>query len=397
MIVVGAGPAGNNAALGLADQGYSVTVIDWRTDIGDKICTGIIGQECARRFPVDSNLVYREACSAEIVGPSDSKVRFDTPAPKAKIIDRVAYVASFAQRAQAAGARYLLGQRVLRVNRDRYGVTVYTGQSEYRAKSLVLAAGFGSSLTRQLGLGRVPDYVAGVQASVKTKSVNDVEVHLGQDVAPGFFAWMVPTAPGRALVGLMARRKAPEHLASFMSSQKGIGRITAVVDEPATWGIPLRPLSRTCGDRVMVVGDAAGQVKPTTGGGIFYSLLCSEIAAETLGHCLAIGDLSSNRLSEYHRRWRALLSRELEVGYSARRLFEFLSDKQIGTLTRQAVASGIHTDLTVSPDVSFDWHSRAIGKVMGHSALGSALRMINPILARFPSQPEPEFEIPQIP
>ena len=69
VIVVGAGPAGNNAALGLAGQGYSVTVIDWRTDIGDKVCTGIIGEECARRFPVDSNLIYRDACSAELVGP----------------------------------------------------------------------------------------------------------------------------------------------------------------------------------------------------------------------------------------------------------------------------------------------------------------------------------------
>ena len=150
VIVVGAGPAGNNAALALAGQGYSVTVIDWRSDIGNKVCTGIIGQECARRFPIDPELVHREACSARVVGPSDSTVRFDTPAPKAKIIDRVAYVASFAQRAQSAGARYLLGQRVIKVNRDRQGVSVSTEQSVYHAKSLVLAAGFGSSLNRQM-------------------------------------------------------------------------------------------------------------------------------------------------------------------------------------------------------------------------------------------------------
>ena len=90
------------------------------------------------------------------------------------------------------------------------------------------------------------------------------------------------------------------------------------------------------------------------------------------------------------------MSHELEVGYSARRLFEFLNDRQIGALTRKAVAAGVHTDLTVSPDVSFDWHSRAIAKVMGHQTLGAALRMINPILAHFTHQPEPEFGIPPV-
>ena len=58
------------------------------------------------------------------------------------------------------------------------------------------------------------------------------------------------------------------------------------------------------------------------------------------------------------------------------------------------MAAGVHTDLMNSPDVSFDWHSRAIAKVMGHSALGGALRLINPILARFANQPE--LEIPLV-
>ena len=115
-----------------------------------------------------------------------------------------------------------------------------------------------------------------------------------------------------------------------------------------------------------------------------------------LADCLDAGDLSASKLSQYHRRWRELLSRELEVGYSARRLFEFLNDLQIGALTRQAVAAGVHIDLTSSPDVSFDWHSRAIAKIMGYPALGGALRLINPILARFANQPEPEFEIPLV-
>ena len=131
-----------------------------------------------------------------------------------------------------------------------------------------------------------------------------------------------------------------------------------------------------------MVGDAAGQVKPTTGGGIYYSLMAGEIAAETLAESLTTGDLSAACLERYQRRWKDLISRELEIGYSARRLFEFLSDHQIRSLVQQAGANGICADLINSTDGSFDWHSRMISKVMGHPVLGGALRLVNPLLAR---------------
>jgi geranylgeranyl reductase family protein len=396
VIVVGAGPAGNNAALGLASRGYAVTVIDARQQVGEKLCTGIVGRECTDRFPIDPALIYREAFSADVVAPSTGQVRFETATPQAHIIDRAAYVASFARRAQDAGAVYLLGHRVLRAVPEPSGVTVITDRGRHQARSLVLAAGFASPLTRQLGMGMVSDYVTGVQAEVSTSGDPGVEVYLGHDVAPGFFSWLVPTSPGRALAGLLARRQAPTHLANFIQKQQRDGKITGVIRGATSWGIPLRPLRRTYQDRVLVVGDAAGQVKPTTGGGIYYSLLASEIASQVLAEALAANDLSAARLNLYQRRWKRLLSRELEVGYSARRLFEFLSDQQIGSLVYQAANNGIHADLLSSVDTSFDWHSRLIGKVLGHPVLGGALRLINPLLARMARPPEPSLVLPPV-
>jgi geranylgeranyl reductase family protein len=394
VIVVGAGPAGNNAALGLVSQEFAVTVIDVRQQIGEKLCTGIVGRECTDRFPIDPTLIYREAFSADVVAPSTGQVRFETATPQAHVIDRAAYVASFALRAQNAGAVYLLGHRVLRAVPEPDGVTVITDKGRHRARSLVLASGFASPLTRQLGMGMVPDYVTGVQAEVSTSGVPGVEVYLGHDVAPGFFSWLVPTSPGRALAGLLARRQAPSHLSRFIQKQQRDGKITGVIQDASSWGIPLRPLRRTYQDRVLVVGDAAGQVKPTTGGGIYYSLLASEIASQVLAEALKTDDLSAARLNRYQRRWKRLLSRELEVGYSARRLFEFLSDQQIGLLVHQAANNGIHADLLSSVDISFDWHSRLIGKVLGHPVLGGALRLINPLLARLAHPPEPSPVLP---
>ena len=391
VIVVGAGPAGNNAALGLARMGYGVTVIDWRHDVGDKLCTGIVGQECIRRFPVDPSFVHRETASAQVAPPCGGSVRFEAATPQARIIDRVAYVESFAHRARAAGAVYLLGQRVSAIVPEERGVTVVTGEGHHRARALVLASGFGSPLTRQLGLGSVADYVTGVQVVASADNVDEVQVYLGQDVAPGFFAWLVPTRGQQALVGLLARRHAQDHLTAFVRRLETEGKIKGIIKRNGSWGIPLRPLKRTFRDRVLVVGDAAGQVKPTTGGGIFYSLLASEIAVSVLGEALAGDDLSSAKLSRYQTEWKALLARELEIGYSARRLYEYLSDSQVSSLVQQAGFKGICSDLTGGPDMSFDWHSRIIARVMGHPVLGSGLRLINPLLARLACRPDPSL------
>ena len=389
VIVVGAGPAGNNAALSLASKGYGVTVIDSRENIGDKLCTGLVGEECFRRYPIDPALVYREITSAKVIAPSSEVVRFETPIPVARVVNRVAYVASFAEKAREAGAEYLLGHRVVRLDQHKDRVSVVTDGGTTEARALVLAAGFGSQLNRQLGLGEPSDYVVGVQAQVKTDGVDEVEVYLGRDVAPGFFAWLVPTQPGYALAGLMVRKNAPERFGRFIAARQAEGKITEQVDKPACWGIPLRPLRKTYTDRVLVVGDAAGQVKPTTGGGIFYSLLASEVASEALQQALLEDQLSANRLRAYQKEWKDLLSNELEVGYSARRVFEYLGDNHINSLIHQASHNGFSAELAASSDVSFDWHSSMIGKIMGHPTLGGVLRLVNPLLARMARGPEP--------
>ncbi|MCH7736160.1 MAG: NAD(P)/FAD-dependent oxidoreductase [Chloroflexi bacterium] len=396
VIVVGAGPAGNNAALSLASQGYGVTVIDSRENIGEKLCTGLVGEECFRRYPIDPALVYREISAASVIAPSNDVVRFQTQYPVARVVNRVAYVKSFADKAREAGAQYLLGRRVVRLEQQNDRVSVVTDDGTTEARSLVLAAGFGSQLNRQLGLGEPSDYVVGVQSLVETEGVDEVEVYLGRDVAPGFFAWLVPTQPGYALAGLLVRKNAPERFADFVSARQAEGKITGPVDKPVCWGIPLRPLRKTYTDRVVVVGDAAGQVKPTTGGGIFYSLLASEIASGALHKALREDKLSANHLGDYQKQWKSLLSNELEVGYSARRVFEYLSDSHISSLIDQAGKNGFVSELAASPDVSFDWHSSMIGKIMGHPTLGGVLRLVNPLLARMAKPPEPgEFFPPE--
>ena len=385
VIVVGAGPAGNNTAFNLASQGYDVAVVDSRQRIGDKLCTGIVGRECIARFPIDPALVFRDARQARVVAPGGEAVSLGRQDVQAHIVDRVAYVESFAQKARDAGATYLLGHRATELVPERHGWTVQvangSGPHTLKAKALVLASGFGSDLTGQLGLGRVGDFVTGVQAEVMAPGVEDIHVYFGQGVAPGFFAWMAPTFGGRALVGLLCRRRSVTHLQKLVLRLQTEGTVTGVTKPPAKWGVPLRPLSRTFGDRLLVVGDTAGQLKPTTGGGIYFALLASEIAASTLHEAFTEGDLSSRRLSGYEGRWKALLSHEMEVGYSARRMFELLKDCQINFLMHAFTSNGIFKELVDIQSLSFDWHSGVISRLMNHPMLSRALTFINPMLA----------------
>jgi len=190
----------------------------------------------------------------------------------------------------------------------------------------------------------------------------------------------------------MSRRQAQTHLIKFLKQLWRDGRITQVLKEPACWGIPLRPLKQTFQDRMLVVGDAAGQTKPTTGGGIYYSLLASEIAADVLAEGLHGDNLSAQYLSRYQCRWQDLLSQELETGYSARRLYEFLSDQQISSLVRHAGTKGVYNELFNSPELSFDWHSRIISKVIDHPVLGGVLKVMNPLLSKIAHRPEVAFD-----
>ena len=199
--------------------------------------------------------------------------------------------------------------------------------------------------------------------------LDEVEVYFGRDIAPGFFAWLVPASRGTALVGLLTRQKPSVYMKKLLSRLVSQGKIKSTAANIHYGGIPLRPLPRTYDDRMLVVGDAAGQVKPTTGGGIYYGLLSADIAANTIHQGLCEDDLSSRVLRRYEKGWKKALAKDLRVGYWARRLYEGLSDEGVDQVVEAIGSNGIHETLLQSPDFSFDWHGRSVMKMAKHKAL----------------------------
>lgn len=386
--VIGGGSAGSRAAFRLVAAGHRVIVMEKKEKLDEPVCcTGIVGVECVNSFGIPDNLIMRRVNSARLFSPAGKQLRLWRENTQACIVDHPALNVALAELAQSRGADYILGGAAagLEVSSDGVRIkAIRNGQSrEVRARAAVIAAGFTPQVLKLMNERGTSDFAVGVQAQVEVCDIDEIEVYFGNDIAPGFFAWLVPTRPKLGLAGLLSRRDASRRLRRFLAYLAARGKIISPDVKFSYDLVPLQPQRRTRDDRLIVIGDSAGQVKPTTGGGIYYGLICADIAAETLRRALESDNLSARSLSAYERAWKRKLGHELRVGYWARRLFERLDDRRIDRVFEIMSADGVVRSLLGSAELSFDWQSRGIIKGVGNAALSAALGIMR-IPFRFP-------------
>src|SRR6185503_17171412 len=215
------------------------------------------------------------------------------------------------------------------------------------ARTAILACGASYGIARQLGLGLPSAWLQSAQLEVPATHAGDVEVHFGARVAPRGFAWAVPVvrATGRFVrVGLMCDGAPADYFGRFLSRLAPRWGISspACSGEPAPRlkMLPLAPIPRTYTDRVLAVGDAAGLVKATTGGGIYYSLLIAGMASDVLGSALRADRLQASALQPYEAAWKARLGPELKAQLRLRLLSQRLSDADIDAFFELAQTDG---------------------------------------------------------
>jgi geranylgeranyl reductase family protein len=343
--IVGGGPAGLAAGLHLARAGFTVELFEEHSDIGEPVhCTGVLADEAFGLFGISRDAVLNELRTVRFYSPAGTTVEYATPGVEAVVIDRVLFDRQLADRALAAGVR-LRRARVLDLGVDTGGVTVATAHGLRHARAAVLACGASYALQRKLGLGIPRMLLQTAQAELPAGRLNDVEVHFGAEVAPSGFAWAVPVDRGHRTavrVGVMCDADAASRfrrMAESIAPRWGVRR--ADIGAPRQKVLPLAPIGRTYTDRVLVVGDAAGLVKPTTGGGIFYSLLSAQLATDVLAQALAADALHQNTLAAYEAAWRTQLGSELRWQLVLRRIARRLSDLDIDRLFDLAHTDGV--------------------------------------------------------
>ena len=372
VIIVGAGPAGSCLAYELASSGHDVAVFEEKGAPGlNACCTGIISTECFRSLDPGTEVILTGAKSARFFSPSGRCLRLDTEKDQAYVVDRLLLDKAMASKAQSRGARYFLASRVVDIIPGRDGIlaeVVCSGAREvFSARAVVLANGLRPRLSRKLGLGTIKSFLVGAQTEVEVKDADEPEVYFGQGMAQGSFAWLVPASANRAYAGLLAGSGAKLQLQKFLDNLFRQGRISCRDAEIRQKPVPVGMAPRSYGDRILVVGDAAGQVKPTTGGGIYFGHLGARIAAQVLDQALDSDDLTAGRLSRYQKLWRARMGKELSRGYWARRAYARLSDRQIEGIFSILASGNMTETLLNSGRFSFDWHSWLILAVLRHT------------------------------
>jgi digeranylgeranylglycerophospholipid reductase len=337
VIIIGGGPVGLHAARSLASSGFEIEVLEEHSTAGEPVhCTGILSPAIFKEFNLLPAGTLNELRRVQFHSPKGQVIRYQTNQVEAVVVDRAVFDRNLKGLACASGAQVHEGIRAERIENLDGGIVVHCADGRrHEARACILATGSSYALHRDLGMGFPPVFLNCAQAELPTEYFGEVEIYVGSEVAPKGFAWVVPVkrAEGRfARVGLMCDGNAAAYFNKFLSRLNARGIPLDLAAQPRQRMLPLAPIQRTYGNRFLVVGDAAGVVKPTTGGGVFYGMISAGIAADVLATALRRGRLTELELSRYQKLWQQRLMEEIEAQLTLRLLMQRLTDDEIETV-----------------------------------------------------------------
>jgi digeranylgeranylglycerophospholipid reductase len=373
VMVVGGGPAGLYCATELARRGFKALLFEEHASVADKVlCTGIIGVDAFRQFSLPRQPIVGTLGPLRAISRDGTELLHTSQRPMAYIVDKGAFNGALAAGAASAGALLYTSTPAQHVVVDDAQVRLEAMAAEgysltVHAPLVVLACGVNYRLTKHLGLGAPREFLQGAQTEVPWVWTSGTEVHLNKAFSPEAFAWVVPLQNGYTRVGVMCARDARGALMQVLDRIIPQWRERQDI-HLGSKPIAQTPLRRSYAERVLVIGEAAGQVKATTGGGIYYGLLAAQLAVETISRAFATGRFTAETMSIYERRWKALLADELALGFAFRKLYGRLTDRQVDGLFHYIARSTLKD--FIRQRAHFDWHRELITELGRSLPLG---------------------------
>ncbi len=344
------------AAKEIAESGYTVKVLEDDLEIGlPERCDGLVsmrGLEALGIAPT-SSIVQNQIRRAMISSPSGETMDIGAERQKVLVLDRSRFDRELAALAARNGAEVEVGQRVTAHKEVDGVVHVETQQRSYTAKWMINATGY-TALPRS-GKRTLP--AAKYEVYGDWFDHDTIEIYFDQKRSPGYFTWVIPVSADIAKVGVAGWGGNQFRLLDeFVKQHRGVAykKIAAQI-------VVGGPLDRFITGQVVAVGDAAGQAKPTTGGGIYSGGVGGLLAGKFIGESIKSGDTSV--IERYDEVWRRLFGGEFKTLLRLRRILDRLDNDQIDQMFKTIASSGILEKIAMESD--FDHHSMAILKALG--------------------------------
>lgn len=354
VLVVGAGPAGSSAAKYAAKGGAEVLLIDKKSEIGTpKRCAEGVSKNGLKKLGIkpDSRWIAAEMDRVRLISPSGIDVWLNPENVKfpetGYTLERKVFDKHMAMDAVRAGSQIMVKTLAKELtSQDNYVLVKAKNMDkriDIKAKIIIGADGPESRVGRWAGLKsttRAKNMESGAQfemVGVELEYKRATEFYFG-NVAPGGYAWIFPKGEDIANVGLgvintMTSRSAYEHLLDFIKNCDATKN--AVPVEFNVGGVPVGgPLKNLVTDSAMIVGDAAGQVNPFTGGGIISGMQAGLIAGEVAANAIENGNCSYESLKEYEKRFQEEIGNSFKKYLMAKEYLLSLSDKELDSVAK---------------------------------------------------------------
>ena len=363
VLIAGGSVSGLLAAREIAAGGLSVAVLEEDAEIGTpEHCGGLVSIAGIRNLGIvpDANTIENDKIARAKIFSRSSCFEINAEKQKVMVLDRRAFDKQIAFQAQKNGAQIRVKCSMRSFVKDSFQYVVKTSEGDLSCNYFVDARGVSSIISRSregvLHSAQYELYAPWIERDT-------IEVALDSERYPGFFAWIIPTDQGKAKVGVAGRGiNAARALQSYIDSK---GRYSVVRKIYASIWVN-GPLQNFVSDRMIIVGDAAGQSKPTTAGGIYSCGMGGLLA----GRAVVESAVKKNGdkellLRQYENNWLSMFKAEFEKMLLARRLLERLDNKAIDDLVAATPQENLE-EASVNGD--FDFHTRAIAKILGAKA-----------------------------
>ncbi len=330
VIVIGGGPCGSVAAKETASHNLKTLLIDKKQHIGRPVhCTGLISKRAVETLKVSQNSILNEIKGAYVHFPNGKRITIGTQEIKAYVVDRETFDKELLLEAQKKGVEVNLETEALNICGNKIKIK-QNGKTKHLTADVFIGA-YGARYSKRnlftsLPLPKKILYGLQITAQYIADDKNFVELFFCSHYSDCFFAWIVPINKELSKIGLAC--------SNAIIAKKGLKNLIEHLKckpekKPIAGLIPIGPPETTVSGNILLCGDAAGQAKPTSGGGIYTGTLCSQIAAETV-----IKYLNGNgTLREYEKRWREQIGKELKWGMIAHQTLVKLNDTQLNKLS----------------------------------------------------------------